>query len=109
MGPKSTGKTRRRAKTAPARPISPPCEPESDPEPQVLEKVPDEPTQTNQRKKAKSEALYLTQEEQDDVIEWFMSNPMLYDKGHADYKLAAKRTCMWEEKAQELGKCDGEY
>ena len=47
--------------------------------------------------------------EEDDVTEWFMSNPMLYNKGHADYKLAAKRTRMWEEKAQELGKCDGEY
>ena len=60
------------------------------------------------KEKPRQQPLNLTLEQQDDVVTWFIEHELLYDKGHADYKLTEKKSALWKEKADELSVCDGE-
>lgn len=51
--------------------------------------------------------IYLNQEDQDDVIDWYQSHPCLYDKGHPEYKLIQMKTTLWNEKAKPVA--DGQH
>ena len=45
----------------------------------------------------------LSDDVEDDLIEWVKQTPCLYNKGLKDYRDAQKRNRLWHEKAEELG------
>ena len=59
-------------------------------------------TQPEKRKKKKAVPLTLTEQQEDDVVEWIRDNPILYSKGLKEYKDTARKQRLWEEKGREL-------
>lgn len=50
-----------------------------------------------------SSPLQLSQEVEEQVVEWIKSNPLLFDKADEDYRKIGQKHRMWEEKAESLG------
>ena len=58
-------------------------------------------------KRQKVAPIHLTQQQEEDIIDWYKSKPCLYDKGKADFKLREMKEELWEEKAKIVA--DGKY
>ena len=46
------------------------------------------------KEKLSQQPLHLTLEQQDDIVLWFIEHELLYDKGHANYKLTEKKIAL---------------
>ena len=44
----------------------------------------------------------LTEQQEDDVVDWIQENPLFYSKGVKEYKDTAKKQRLWDMKAREL-------
>lgn len=67
------------------------------PQPPAVE-TPDET-----KKKTKRNAIFLTSEQEEDIVNWLSKNEWLYSKGKADFRNKEKKEKAWEDKAEELG------
>ena len=52
--------------------------------------------------KKRPRSLILTTEQENDVVEWLMDHPCLFDKKEGDYKDTAMKARLWNGKAEEL-------
>lgn len=57
---------------------------------------------SSQQKKVRKKGLNLTDEQEEDLVEWVKAHPILYDKSLRANKDVAKKRALWEEKAAEL-------
>ena len=99
-------------KTAKCRPNSP----EIESEPVVAGGIDEESTHDNlqqqvhesletdrvELKKRKKVTVNLTEAEEEDVVEWVMNHPSLYDRSLKIYKDTNKKQKLWDNKAKEL-------
>ena len=51
----------------------------------------------------RKKGFYLTNEEEDTVIDWYNGNELFYDQGHKDFKNGKKKDQLMTEKAMEYG------
>lgn len=54
------------------------------------------------KRSAKSVREWLTQDTEDELIDWIKNNPMLWDKTLNEYRNKQKKNALWEEKAKEV-------
>ena len=76
-------------------------EDEGEPQAQDLHVEPSQGTPANKRKR--KEGLMMSEDKEDNVAQWILANPILYNKARRDYKDAKRKQRMWEQKAKELG------
>lgn len=67
----------------------------------------DEEVPCSQPSKRRKASLILSDDQEEDVIEWLKEHPVLYTKTMRDYKDRAKKMQLWEEKAKEMGLLNG--
>ncbi len=59
--------------------------------------------EASQKDNRKKEPLFLTDEQQADVIDWQKENTIIYNKGVREYRNTEKKKKLWADKAKELG------
>ena len=55
------------------------------------------------KKRARSAAITLTPEVEDEMVEWIRGHPLLYDKHLSEYRKAAYKKQLWTDKAMSIG------
>ena len=58
--------------------------------------------EAGKKKSKKKDALYLTDEQQDDIIQWLQDNPIVYNRRLREYRNTEKKHKLWEDKAREM-------
>ncbi len=61
------------------------------------------PSQEASQKIRKKEQLFLTDEQQADVMDWLKENIIIYNKHLSEYQNTEKKNKLWADKAKELG------
>ncbi|XP_063970789.1 uncharacterized protein LOC135157796 [Lytechinus pictus] len=61
------------------------------------------------KKKRKAARLFLSDEQEEELVEWLKSNPELFNKSHQRYKDIDLKNSIWEDKASELGMQSGDH
>jgi hypothetical protein len=61
-------------------------------------------SKASQRGKKTKLHSFLTEEEEQSMVDWLEENPVFYNKKLKAYKDMAKKECLWREKSAELGK-----
>ncbi len=59
--------------------------------------------ETSQNASRKKEPLFLTDEQQADMIDWLKDNAIIYNKRLWEYRNTEKKNKLWCDKAKELG------
>ena len=57
-----------------------------------------------QKQKKSKLVLDLSPEEEQDMVEWFESNPILYNRKLSSWKETVKKEKLWSDKSVEMGK-----
>lgn len=55
------------------------------------------------RKKPKMQTYQMTDEQEEDLVEWFAAHPIFYDRSKHDFKNRSRRQQLLEDKGKELG------
>ncbi|CAH1274740.1 Hypp5408 [Branchiostoma lanceolatum] len=64
----------------------------------------DESNQVQKKRRKDKTTVSLTEEEEQDLIEWVRDHPKLYKKRLKGYKNVQREEATWQEKASEIGK-----
>ncbi|XP_013857716.1 uncharacterized protein LOC106513442 isoform X2 [Austrofundulus limnaeus] len=59
---------------------------------------------TPKRQRKEKVTAMLTEEEEQSMVEWLVSNPILYNRKLKNYKHTSRKEALWREKAEEVGK-----
>uniref|UniRef100_UPI00358E1E0C uncharacterized protein n=1 Tax=Myxine glutinosa TaxID=7769 RepID=UPI00358E1E0C len=61
---------------------------------------------TEVAKKPAKDTVILTEEQEYDMVEWVLQNPLFYDKSMTSFREKAKKQALWVAKASEIGRSD---
>ncbi len=59
--------------------------------------------EASQKASMKKEPLFLTEEQQADMIDWLKENTIIYNKRLREYRNTEKKNKLWDDKDKELG------
>ena len=70
---------------------------------QLLGATAREDTSDEQGQDARGKGVQFNRRMEGEIVEWLQANPLLYDRGHTDYKSRHKKDRVMEEEAKRLG------